>query len=142
MAVGADPEVVAAIIAPSRPLSITPTEPGLDTDGLQSFLLVLCLQVGLPPQQCAPLVRKTITGRRCSFPFTWEGIPRDDCVWTWGIQACPVEVTDHDTDDEGDPSGGSSDGYQTANRTRVVWEQCAADYVTSWEQPSVEMKKR
>jgi hypothetical protein len=107
---------------------------------------------------CAPLRRTTTSGRRCSLPFTFAGAPRDDCVWSWGMEICPVEISDLDLDLGPDATpntvnpasagvgfvnvSSTSGGSTGAGRPRVVWEQCIPDYQTSWDLPALNYTKR
>lgn len=98
---------------------------------------------------CAPLRRTTTNGRRCSMPFTFAGTPRDDCIWSWGMEICPVEISDLDLGaNPVNPGAGfvnvssTSGGSTGAGHPRVVWEQCVPDYQTSWDLPALNYSKR
>jgi hypothetical protein len=113
---------------------------------------------------CAPLVRSTVQGRRCVLPFTWQGAPRDDCIWRHGMSVCPVAASTAEAaaaaaggsssnrraDSAGDyyrhnPAGNPAADDATAGLQDLlvsptgsspwVWQQCARDYETRWEQP-------
>jgi hypothetical protein len=132
---------------------------------------------------CAPLVRRTTSGSHCSLPFTWRGVPRDDCVWHAGMAVCPVmmaagrgdkpgaqqqqqqqqSVTLPDgsaVSDAGRMHGTDMTAGTATNATGMLrsnssssssldqelldaphgrpswrWEQCAPDYITSWQLP-------
>jgi hypothetical protein len=111
---------------------------------------------------CAPLVRSTVQGRRCVLPFTWQGAPRDDCIWRHGMSVCPVAAStaaaaaaaggsiNPRADSAGDyygrnPAGNLAGDDATAGLQDLlvsptgsspwVWQQCARDYETRWERP-------
>ncbi|KAI8475754.1 MAG: hypothetical protein J3K34DRAFT_517169 [Monoraphidium minutum] len=65
------------------------------------------VKVGAPPQKCAPLSRRTLSGAQCSFPFVYDGASRDDCAWMMGLEACRTEAG--------------------------AWEACGSDYLTTWQ---------
>jgi hypothetical protein len=114
---------------------------------------------------CAPLVRSTVQGRRCVLPFTWQGAPRDDCIWRHGMSVCPVAastaeaaaaaagVSNRRAESAGDYYGGNQAGddateglqdllVSPTGASPWVWQQCARDYETRWEQPPVDAPGR
>jgi hypothetical protein len=113
---------------------------------------------------CAALVRSTMQGRRCVLPFTWQGAPRDDCIWRHGMSVCPVAGSTAEAaaaaagdsssnpraDSAGDYYGGNpggnpagddaQDGLQDllvspTGSSPWAWQQCSRDYETRWEKP-------
>jgi hypothetical protein len=105
---------------------------------------------------CAPLVRTTVQGRRCVLPFTWQGGPRDDCIWRNGMAVCPVAGSTAEAAAAGviTPSSSSSSSAAGAvsdlegllvsptGGSPWVWQQCGVDYETRWEAPPADAPGR
>ncbi|KAF8057891.1 PRY3 [Scenedesmus sp. PABB004] len=93
-----------------------------------------CAVAGGAPavQPCAPLARATTSGAACALPFTWRGVPRDDCVWQDGLEVCPVAAAALQEGSNGSLAALLA-GPGPGGPWR--WEQCVRDYSTQWQLP-------